>query len=208
MTVTRSATPLRRTFSSAFSIASASYSMAATRAAPELGGRDGEHRAAGAEVGDDVARAHERRAALGREQADDAARRRVVAGAERHAGVDHHRTRRVAPVGQPRRYHVEGAERVRADERLPPLGPVDVGRGGDHDLGVRVRRQHGGAHGADVGAGRELRDERVAVLVQALRAGREQRGRDALGGRGARGGIGSAGRERPSVGGPPGRGGA
>ena len=64
---------------------------------------------------------------------------------------------------------------------LPRLGPVGVGRAADRHVGAGIRIANGASATPSMSAlGRKVRDERVAVLVHALRAGREQRGHGRL----------------------------
>ena len=83
----------------------------------ELGRRYREHRAASAEVGDaGIANGD----AL--HESNDRACRRMIAGPERHAGIDDDRVRGVEALGEPGRRDAQRADRLRREQRssTPP----------------------------------------------------------------------------------------
>ena len=105
----------------------------------------------------------------------------MLAGAERHLGLDDDRARRIATRGKPRRHDGKGAEVVCADAFLPLLGPVHRGDERRRHLGFRIGRPHGARDCRTIALAGKVRQQLRARLVHALRSELEERGERRIG---------------------------
>src|SRR5689334_8881270 len=139
----------------------------ATRAEPD--GGDREDRAAGSEVGHEIAASNE---AL--HQAKHAASRLMLAGPKRHRRVDDDRLRWILEVGQPRGRNHQLADSLNTYRRTPRR-VIDVQRPTDADVSVRISVFDGALDCVDWCVGSEMRYDAGAVFLNSHRAGIKKR---------------------------------